>query len=449
MKSLYQVVAIGCTAFGTFTVQAAPETFCVKPDGSGGCFMTIQEGVDAADNDGDTVKIAAGTYFEAVLVPAGKDGLTLKGSSAKKTIIDPEGLVVAGLTIMSPGVTVAGLRVSNSDVEGISVAANDFTLLKSELTHNDAEPCVDVVGNNALISGNRFLHCGDNAIQLLGDNSQILKNRIIISDQAAIEIIIGSNTHLIEGNVIEGVEDDDAIRATGNNITFVKNRAFGTEEGMEIDGENPVVQKNRLIATGDDSYQIACVANCGSALVEKNVVLDAADDNDCFEIEFQADGGIVRGNLGRNCSDNGFDIFGAGAILVEKNRIRGSGQEEEDGFRVAGTGIKTLIGNTTLFGGGQGFDISGAAHVLEGNKAMEHQDGFFVASDVNGAQLTKNSATHNGEEGFENLGDNVVFTANKANNNREGFDFCDSMADATGTVLNDNKFDSTATTCTD
>src|SRR2546427_9037558 len=70
-------------ALGGGTVQAA--TLCVNPRGTGTCFSSIQAAVDAA-HDGDTIKVAPGTYAEQVMID-GKS-VTIRGAG-NGTIIRP------------------------------------------------------------------------------------------------------------------------------------------------------------------------------------------------------------------------------------------------------------------------------------------------------------------------------------------------------------------------
>src|SRR2546425_1239229 len=103
---------------------AGAATLCVNTTGSGGCQSTIQGAVTAAAG-GDTIKIAAGTYFENVTVPAGKDGLQILGASKLTTILDAD-LPNSGngFTIQSNNVKVSNLGVQNGAASGIVVAGS-------------------------------------------------------------------------------------------------------------------------------------------------------------------------------------------------------------------------------------------------------------------------------------------------------------------------------------
>ena len=139
-------------------------TLCVNPGGTGGCFSTISAAVAAASPN-DTVKVAAGTYAEDVVI--GK-ALSLVGASRSTTIIDAtalsngvyiDGLDNAGLS----NVVVTGFKVENANFEGILVTnASDVNVWNNHVLNNDKslEPAIPACpGIPAFETGEAF-DCG-------------------------------------------------------------------------------------------------------------------------------------------------------------------------------------------------------------------------------------------------------------------------------------------------
>ena len=89
-------LAIFGSILGTGNLLFAATLF-VNPGGTGGCFPTISAAVAAASPN-DTVKVAAGTYAEDVVI--GK-ALSLVGASRSTTIIDATGLSDMASTSMA------------------------------------------------------------------------------------------------------------------------------------------------------------------------------------------------------------------------------------------------------------------------------------------------------------------------------------------------------------
>jgi len=135
-------------------VVAGSSTWYVTEGGAGNmtgedwdnAFNSIQAGIDAS-GPGDTVEVASGTYEEDLVIPAGKDGLEIKG------VADPEKPIIRGITvvdyypgrhninILSSGVKIYGFTIESPDVpEGyysggihldstdIEIYDNDFVL---------------------------------------------------------------------------------------------------------------------------------------------------------------------------------------------------------------------------------------------------------------------------------------------------------------------------------
>src|SRR5215831_17851125 len=101
---------------------AHARTLCVNPTGSAGCFATVQQAVDAAA-ERDTIRVAAGTYPEAVVIDK---RLTIIGSvdGTRHTLIDGGCTASAAVTITADGVlfekiAVNGGTLANIDVENV------------------------------------------------------------------------------------------------------------------------------------------------------------------------------------------------------------------------------------------------------------------------------------------------------------------------------------------
>lgn len=113
---------------------ASAATLCVNTAGSGGCFATIQQAVNAATN-GASIDVAAGTYAENVVIGPRKK-LSIVGAGPGTTIVDGGGsgaglhlmgastvLLASGLSVQNgtPGIDVdpqARLMASNCSVTG-------------------------------------------------------------------------------------------------------------------------------------------------------------------------------------------------------------------------------------------------------------------------------------------------------------------------------------------
>jgi len=99
---------------------SAATTWTVDDNGSAD-FSTIQGAIDAA-SDGDTISVAAGTYYEHVIID--KD-LTLIGEDPETTIIDGGGtgqVIIANGSWSSPGpsFTLEGFTITNGFASGSS-----------------------------------------------------------------------------------------------------------------------------------------------------------------------------------------------------------------------------------------------------------------------------------------------------------------------------------------
>lgn len=113
-----RLIALGGLIGGTLACVSAAEAAVLKVPQQYG---TIQAAIDAAQ-EGDTVRVAAGTYLERVLI-SGK-AVTLVGAGAAQTTIDAAhgGRPITVSTTGTGQVTVAGFKLINGQVNWNNLA---------------------------------------------------------------------------------------------------------------------------------------------------------------------------------------------------------------------------------------------------------------------------------------------------------------------------------------
>jgi hypothetical protein len=180
-------------------------TLCVNPGGTGGCFSKINAAVAAA-SPSDTVKVAAGTYAEDVVI---SKALSLVGAGSGTTIIDAAGLsngvYVDGLD--NPGlshVVVTGFKIENANFEGILVTnSSDVTVRSNHVINNDKSlvPSIPACpGIPAFETGEAF-DCGE-GVHLIGVDHSIVANNLVENNAGG--ILLSDDTGKVHDNLVTG-----------------------------------------------------------------------------------------------------------------------------------------------------------------------------------------------------------------------------------------------------
>ncbi len=518
MSNLKRIYLVGLILSISSGAQAA--TLCVHPDGNGNCESSIQNAVDAASaGDTIKIKpgtyYEAVNVDKSLTIKGSKQSIIDADDKGTALTIEADDVTVMNLAIHNPGgygiyvdgydnAVIKGVHIRNSVDECIylnSTSAN--AIIEKNLLHSCGSTGIYLEGNNATVSKNRItqadsvgidLDCSDDAviekniitqvtstgIEQCGDGATIAKNKVSYADGDGIALDSGYEDRVIEKNLINQVDGDgidvgssshntsitnnkvthaidDGINVSdSDNVIVSRNTLSEVDYGVDLTGDNPRVERNRVANFESDGIEINCNDSCDSALIEANIAKGGFGGSDhCFDITLNADGTLINKNLGQGCSEDGFEITGGGDAEVTNNRsINAGGDNDGDGFDIQGLGKKTLTKNLARGSSDDGFDIDDgdidpgvdAMNVLDNNRAIDNGgDGFEINFSSDATTLTNNKAIRNNRNGISLLSDDNTVTGNKASNNREGFDFCD---EGSGNTLTDNKFGSETTSCT-
>jgi len=226
-------------AFISLFLTLTPRVFAIDRYVQGE-YSTIQAAIDDC-NDGDTVVVAAGTYYENIRM---KDGVTVKGAGANVTTIDggANGHVVvfnlasgtiSGFTITNsgndPGYS-AGIFTSQCTVVvkdniivnnhyGITISSSsNATVIGNEIVNNSGLAAIKVSDSDAGIANNviaynsgRGIYCSDSSPSIISntithnssfgilcnpESTQVIANNIITHNEYGIFALGGSESPL-------------------------------------------------------------------------------------------------------------------------------------------------------------------------------------------------------------------------------------------------------------
>ncbi len=328
-------------------VVGAPSATCPNPQ-----HATIQAAVDAA-SAGDTIRVCAGTYNEAVAVDkplvfrgaqSGADARFGRTNPAQESIVQPPagstGFTVTGGV---SGITIDGFTVRNSTADGIDTLSggSGFTIVNTIITGNriginfrspGASSSRSVIRQNRLVDNNNSLPQGGTGIFLGGGQgtnfTSITQNRfsghvnadvntqgVLDGSDPAEELSITDNASADSSTFLVLVNADSPT-VTGNQIT--KNSALPSGSAMLIDSETDHAQIQRNIITGGAGTGINVTAQFGtqdpstSLNVTGNVITSRTNGISISEL----DSGTFSGNVIRSSSNNGIQVNSSVTPLI-------------------------------------------------------------------------------------------------------------------------------------
>ncbi len=304
----------------------------------GGDVETIQKGLNVAE-DGDTVLVAKGLYWERSLEFHGKAILLRSESGATETVIRHNVFEIfyfvsqEDTTSIVEGFTIEGEEDGYHPLQGVT--------------------CLDA---SPTIRNNIIRYCGDGVLCSDGAKPRIINDIIYRNDEIGVRVQ-RSAAPTIEGNLI--YENGSEGILAGSGVTVIKNNIVIANGGFwGIDAEaSPIIEGNLLVGNKNGIRMGQSVKN--------NVLLN----NEYWGIQDGVYTPIKQNNLiaGSNVG-MGMDI--PWSVVMENNVITG-----------CGTGI--LI------------DGSEDPHVVRNNIVINNGWGVYFLSGLHGIDLSYNDVWNN------------------------------------------------------
>jgi parallel beta-helix repeat protein len=383
----------------------------ITVDDSGGAdFFTITMAMNVA-NDGDTIYVYSGTYYEHMVVDK---SINLTGEDKDTTIIDAQGV---------------------GDVVHISadwVNVSGFTLRDSGPNGNPRDAGIDVdYAHNVTISECKYTDNRDAIYFYYSNNSMATNN--IIDDFEGIDVSHSTNIS-ISGNIIttqyDGIDLDNSILCKISNNAMIET---GIEFGgwyleqwatHEIDNSNTVngdpvyYWKNQNAGTVPTGAGQVILANCTNVIVENQHITDTYIG---IILGFSYNNLIRNNNASLNTED-GLYIYSSSNNTIEDNIFIETGE----GIYFSRSNGNNITGNYVSENGG-GMIFGGSdRNNLNDNIFQYNLFGLmFVLSNEN--NINNNNFSHNWASAgihISSSSDNIV-SNNILFENREGINITD------------------------
>jgi predicted outer membrane repeat protein len=415
---------------------SAPEatTWYVAPSGSdlNDCLSAnaacehIQVAINRAAS-GDTINIAAGTYFETLEIP--DKSLSLKGQGAATTIVDglQQKTVLGIFASASRSINISGLTLQNGKASnpggGISVEGGIVTIADTNIISNTATFGGGIFNQDALYMNNVLLRGNQATGNEFSEGGGIwntgageLTEVFFIDNRASRGGGISSvGTMTITASVIEN------NRVLGNYGGGIFNRGSG-----QLTLINSLVSGNQAIGTnGGGIYNDHILISSGSIISGNEALSQGGGIYNSASGELTLRSSSFFNNTAR---DDGGAVFNAGETIVESTQFTGNkANKAGGGLYNEASGNLTIetsgVSNNTATGQqGGGIDNLGTLTLRQSaltyNAATVAQGGGLHnagTADLTNVTISDNTAT--GGSGIQNDGGTLQIKFSTMSNN--------------------------------
>jgi len=375
-------------------------------------YPTIQAAATAAQ-PGDRILVAKGIYQENVTLNVSNVQVIGKKAMWDGAISSAEGIC---LSATGDDILVQGFIFHNGSDHVFIIGAR--ARVQKCVFRGAGSNGVEVDGDQAIVTSCQFYWGSSEGVDIDGNDALVEKCRWVNMDSGGVQVF--GDGALIQKNTITTVEDDEGIYVSGNTARVLKNKIYNAEGGVEISGNECVVEGNLGYYLGGELVYV----EGDDVTIRGNRGAFFSDDEDGIYVE--GTGGMIEGNVLTDVVQDGFDLS-VFDMEILGNSVQRAGSESDDGFR-----------------------INGSNNLVEGNRALDvDDDGFYVNGSNN--TLRGNLAQNCGGDGFDVAGgtDNVLEDCTAMSCLNEGLDNSGTATDVIGgsylgnriDVANDGSFD--------
>jgi len=291
-------------------------------------------GVNTFGGDAITVN-AAGVTVQGLLIRHGDKGIGLN-AGADNTTITSVCFIDNGEHVFSGGGVVNDVTVADSLFRGgsggdaIDLDGDDIQIQRNIFFTTDNG--VDITGDNFYISNNNFITSNDDCIDVRGDNGKIHDNVLktcddpIDYDGDQPDIRRNDITSAAGGQGVDLFCSDgsfDPATCTGGTIANNKINGVGDDtQGMDVDGDNLVIENNNIVSTADEGINYE-----GShGIIRNNAVRRAGSENESPGIDIDGSDNLIEGNIVELNSYVGIRNYSGDDNTYRQNKVVNNGR---------------------------------------------------------------------------------------------------------------------------
>jgi len=348
-----------------------------------GCdFASVNEAIEAA-KPGDLIEVCSGTYLETVDVtkPVILRGVDTGGGMP---VIDARQMG-SPIRLSADGVVLEGFYVTNSSGSGVFsghyedagiMVNSDSNTIRGNVASNNSYGIIVASSNNTLASNNAS-----------GNRGGILLNSISLSDTAGWNVLEGN---VANDNVVGIIISFSGYNILRNNTMSDNYLNFGyngwrddVAATNDINASNLVNGRRiyhlvnvsgMVIDSSSNAGTVYCIGcrniTVRDSVLEKNMVgvlfTNTSDsrieDNEIvnntigIDLNFHCNNNSIKGNIARNNSDTGINVYSSDNNVIEGNEI----SESWKGIRLDFSTGNTITGNEIRDNENAGMGITGS-----------------------------------------------------------------------------------------